>query len=114
LYKREKVLILLFIKLGKNPMTITIKDVEHIAQLAKLDFSPEEKKLIQKDLNQIIKYFNKLNELETSHVEPLSHAQDIVNKLRPDQVKPSLPVEEVLKNAPDRSGTFFKVPKVIK
>ena len=76
--------------------------------------SPEEKKIIQKDLNQIIQYFNQLNELDTSNVEPMSHAQNIVNKMRTDEVKDSLPLEEVLKNAPDKRDSFFKVPKLIR
>ncbi len=95
-------------------MSITIKDVEHIARLAKLDFSEAEKKRFQKDLSKILEYIEKLNELDTTHVEPLSHTQEIVNVMRKDEVKESLPVEEALRNAPSRQGNFFKVPKVIR
>lgn len=94
-------------------MSITVKDVEYIAELAKLELSEEEKRNFQKDLNQIVAYFEKLNELDTSAVEPLSHAREILNVMRKDRAKTSLPVDEALSNAPDRKGSFFKVPKVI-
>ncbi len=95
-------------------MAITIEQVEHIAKLAKLEFTEEEKKQFTSELNKILRYVEKLNELDTSNVEPLSHTTDITNVYRPDRIKDSLPVEEALKNAPDRSGNYFKVPKVIK
>jgi aspartyl-tRNA(Asn)/glutamyl-tRNA(Gln) amidotransferase subunit C len=94
-------------------MSISIKDVEKIAELARLNLTPEEKNKFTKQFNIILEYFNKLNELDTSRIEPLSHTLDISNIFREDQVQPSLPVEKVLENAPDKTGNYFKVPKVI-
>jgi len=95
-------------------MAISIQDVMHIAKLAKLTFSEAELEQFTRELNQIIEYVEKLNELDTSNVEPLSHTTAIHNVMRADQVTTSLPVEKVLENAPSREGNFFKVPKVVK
>ncbi len=95
-------------------MAITIQDVEHIAKLAKLTFTQKELEQFTRDLNQIIEYVAKLNELDTTNVEPLSHTTALQNVMRDDTVAPSLPVEQVLANAPSREGNFFKVPKVVK
>ena len=94
-------------------MPVTIKDVEHIAELARLEFSQEEKEKFTHQLNDILKYVEKLNELDTTNVEPLSHVIDLKNVFREDEVVPSLPTEEALKNAPAKKDTLFKVPKVI-
>ena len=94
-------------------MSVTIKDVEHVAKLARLEFTEEEKKMFTRQLNQILEYMEKLNELDTTNVEPLSHVIDLSNVFREDRVRPSCPVEEVLKNAPAKTEKFFKVPKVI-
>jgi aspartyl-tRNA(Asn)/glutamyl-tRNA(Gln) amidotransferase subunit C len=94
-------------------MAVTINDVEHIAKLARLEFSQEEKEKFMGQLNQILQYVEKLNELDTSNVEPLSHVIELQNVFRPDEVQPSIPAEEALKNAPAKKDTFFKVPKVI-
>ncbi len=94
-------------------MAVSIKDVEHIAQLAKLNFSEEEKAKFTEQFNEILAFMEKLDELDTSNVEPLSHVIELQNVLREDTVKPSLPTEEALKNAPAKTERFFKVPKVI-
>ncbi len=94
-------------------MSVTIKDVEHIAALARLEFSGEEKEKFTHQLNDILRYIEKLNELDTSNVEPLSHVIELSNVFRDDVVKPSISAEEALKNAPSKVDTFFKVPKVI-
>ena len=94
-------------------MPVTIKDVEHVAKLARLQFTEEEKVMFTRQLNQILEYMEKLNELDTSNVEPLSHVIELSNVFRDDKVQPSLPIEEALKNAPARADRFFKVPKVI-
>ncbi len=94
-------------------MPVTIKDVDHIAKLAKLSFSEEEKEKFTEQFNQILSFMEKLNELDTSNVEPLSHVIELQNVLRDDNVKPSLPTDEALKNAPAKDEKFFKVPKVI-
>ena len=94
-------------------MAVTLKDVEHVANLARLEFSEEEKKTLVNQLNRILEYMEKLNELNTSKVEPLSHVIPLTNVFREDKVKPSLSVSDVLKNAPAKTEKFFKVPKVI-
>ena len=95
-------------------MQITKENVEYIAALAKLEFSEADKARMAKDLARITDYIEKLNELNTEHVQPLFHPMDTTNVMREDQVKPSFPPEVALKNAPDSQDTFFKVPKVIK
>jgi aspartyl-tRNA(Asn)/glutamyl-tRNA(Gln) amidotransferase subunit C len=94
-------------------MAVTIKDVEHVAKLARLQFNEDELKKFTRQLNQILEYMEKLNELDTSNVEPLSHVIELSNVFREDAVRPSYPQAEVLKNAPAHDGKFFKVPKVI-
>ena len=94
-------------------MAVTIKDVEHIAKLAKLQFSEEEKVKFTEKFNDILAFIEKMNELDTSQVEPLSHVIELDNVFREDVVKPSLPTEDALKNAPAKTERFFKVPKVI-
>ncbi|HVN48293.1 MAG TPA: Asp-tRNA(Asn)/Glu-tRNA(Gln) amidotransferase subunit GatC [Bacteroidota bacterium] len=94
-------------------MSVTIKDVEHIAQLAKLEFSDAEKKTFTHQMNQILEYIEQLNRLDTSKIEPLSHVIELQNVFREDKTTPSTPTDEALKNAPSRTEEFFKVPKVI-
>jgi aspartyl-tRNA(Asn)/glutamyl-tRNA(Gln) amidotransferase subunit C len=94
-------------------MAVTIKDVEHIAELAKLEFSAEEKEMLTLQMNRILEYMEKLNTLDTSAVEPLSHVLELTNVFRTDEVKAGVSTEEALKNAPSRTEQFFKVPKVI-
>lgn len=92
---------------------VTKEDVEYIAKLAKLEYTDEEKEKFTKQFNTILGYIDKLNEVNTDGVEPLSHVIELSNVLREDEVGPSLPIGDVLKNAPSKSGSFFKVPKVI-
>ena len=94
-------------------MSITRKDVEYIAQLARLRFKDEELENFTHQLNEILNYVEKLNELDTDNVEPLSHPIENINVFRNDELKPSTQTDEALKNAPDRADEFFKVPKVI-
>jgi aspartyl-tRNA(Asn)/glutamyl-tRNA(Gln) amidotransferase subunit C len=94
-------------------MSVTIKDVEHIAALARLEFSEAEKQKFTSQLNTILEYVDQLNKLNTDNVEPLAQMVDAVNIVRPDQVKPALDPEQVMRNAPSKTETFFKVPKVI-
>jgi aspartyl-tRNA(Asn)/glutamyl-tRNA(Gln) amidotransferase subunit C len=94
-------------------VSVTLKDVEHIAELARLKFSDEELESFTHQLNQILEYVEKLNELDTENVEPLSHPVEGNNAFREDELKPSINREEALKNAPDSDDEFFKVPKVI-
>jgi aspartyl-tRNA(Asn)/glutamyl-tRNA(Gln) amidotransferase subunit C len=94
-------------------VAVTLKDVEHIAELARLKFSGEELENFTHQLNQILEYVEKLNELNTENVEPLSHPIEGNNAFRKDELKPSISREEAIKNAPDSDDEFFKVPKVI-
>ncbi len=94
-------------------MSVTLKDVEHIAELARLKFSKDELENFTHQLNQILEYMEKLNELDTKNIKPLSHPIEGNNIFREDELKPSISREEALKNAPDSDDEFFKVPKVI-
>ena len=88
-------------------------EIEKIAELARLSLKPEEKKKLEKDLDAILAYVEKLKSLNTDKVEPTSHVLDLENVFRPDQVKPSNVRDNVLNHAPSREGKFFKVPKVV-
>jgi len=88
--------------------------VEKLASLARLKFDDPEKAAIKNDLQKMIRFVEKLNELDTSGVEPLLHMSDNVNVLRADEVKGSISRKEGLKNAAIHDEQFFKVPKVIK
>lgn len=94
-------------------MSVTKKDVEHIAQLANLEFNDVEKETLTHEMNGILQHMEKLNGLDTSNVEPLAQVVELQNVFRADEVKPSIPTDEALKNAPDKTGEHFKVPKVI-
>lgn len=88
--------------------------IENLASLARLYFDDEEKKEIRSDLQRMIAFIDKLNELNTEGVEPVLHMSDGSNVFREDEISPSISREEALKNAPSTDGVFFKVPKVIK
>jgi aspartyl-tRNA(Asn)/glutamyl-tRNA(Gln) amidotransferase subunit C len=94
-------------------MAVSIEDVKHIAELARLKFSEDELQNYTHQLNEILGYMEKLNELDTSNVEPLSYPVEMTNVFREDIAVPSVSAEEALKNAPDKDDKFFKVPKVI-
>lgn len=92
---------------------ITMEQVEHVARLARLHLSEEEKKIFSNQLNQILSYMEKLNELDTSGVEPTSHVLPISNVFKDDAVEKSIPLDEALANAPQREEGFYRVPRVI-
>ncbi len=94
-------------------MSVTLKDVEHVAALARLSFSDEEKLKLTGELNAILAYMEQLNTLDTSSVEPLSHVIELKNVFREDVRVESLSREDALKNAPAATEKFFRVPKVI-
>lgn len=94
-------------------MKISKKDVEYVAKLARLKLSEEEKEKFTNQLDQILKYVDKLNELDTEKVKPTSHVLPLKNVFRKDKVGKSLKVEKALENAPEKARGFFKVPKVI-
>jgi aspartyl-tRNA(Asn)/glutamyl-tRNA(Gln) amidotransferase subunit C len=89
------------------------EDVEHVARLARLALSDDEKERMRQQLDRILGYIAKLNELDTEGVEPTSHAVRLVNVMRDDEVRPSLPAEVMLANAPERAGELFRVPRII-
>jgi len=92
---------------------ITKKEVEYVARLARLRLTEEEKEKYTKQLGDILKYIDKLKELDTDKVEPTSHVLGLSNVFREDRVKPSLQQEEILANAPEVEASHFKVKKVI-
>ena len=94
-------------------MKISKEEVEHVALLARLKFSENEKDRFTIQLNRILEYMDQLGKLNTSHIEPTFHAVARVNIFREDSVKSSLPRDLSLKNAPDRDRGFFRVPKII-
>ena len=88
--------------------------VDKLSHLARLKFDTSEKEEIKKDLQKMIAFVEKLNELDTTGVEPLLHMSDEINVLRQDEIKGSISREDALKNAPLHDEQFFKVPKVIR
>jgi aspartyl-tRNA(Asn)/glutamyl-tRNA(Gln) amidotransferase subunit C len=94
-------------------LRITRELVDHVARLARLDLAAEETERMQGQLGDILGYIGLLDELDLSDISPTSHVIDMVNVMRDDEVKPSLPVEKGLANAPEREGTAFKVPRII-
>jgi aspartyl-tRNA(Asn)/glutamyl-tRNA(Gln) amidotransferase subunit C len=94
-------------------MSVTKNDVKKIAELARLEFSESEIENYTSEMNKILGYVEKLNELNTENVEPLSHPIENNNVFRDDVVKLSTDREKALSNAPDSTSEHFKVPKVI-
>lgn len=105
-------------------MKVTDKDVTYVADLANLELTDQERLRMLKDLNSILEYIDRLNELDTSNVPPMAQISDkfggieessnrFSHVLRDDVVVPCLPHQDALKNAPETDGVFFKVPKVI-
>jgi aspartyl-tRNA(Asn)/glutamyl-tRNA(Gln) amidotransferase subunit C len=94
-------------------MSVTKKDVNYVADLARLQLSEEETESLVSDMNQILDYMTTLEELDTSDVEPLEHVIDLEYRLRDDKAKEPLSHEEALKNAPDADTDYFRVPRVI-
>ena len=88
--------------------------IDKLAHLSRLEFGEEEKQEIKNDLQKMIGFIDKLNELDTSGVEPLLHMSENVNIFRKDEVTGSISKEDVFKNAPLHDEQFFKVPKVVK
>lgn len=91
---------------------INIKDVEHVAKLARLDLTQDEKEKFTKQLGDILKYVEQMNEVDTQGVVPMAHAFDIVNVMREDKVVYEQTKEQLMANAPDEENGFFKVPKI--
>lgn len=92
---------------------ITMRDVEHVARLSRLALTDQEKERMRRELDGILSYIDKLRALDTANVPPTSHAVPMTNVMREDEPRPSLAQDEMLANAPERSGEFFRVPKII-
>ena len=91
---------------------ITIKDVEHVAKLARLELTEDEKEMFTRQLGDVLKNVDAMNEVDTSNVEPMAHAIDFVNVMREDKVFYEQTKEELMKNAPYEEDGFFRVPKI--
>ena len=94
-------------------MEVELSLVDKLATLAKLRFEPAEKEAIRTDLEKILGFMEKLNELDTTGVEPLVYISDAETVLREDNIVQTITRQEALQNAPAQDGTYFKVPKVI-
>ena len=88
-------------------------DVDGVARLARLHLTDAESERLREQLSAILSYIDKLRALDTERVEPTSHAVPLVNVMRDDAPEPCLPAEDMLANAPDRQGDFFRVPRII-
>jgi aspartyl-tRNA(Asn)/glutamyl-tRNA(Gln) amidotransferase subunit C len=104
-----------------KPATVTLEDVNRVAELASLELQPEEATRMLQDLNSILGYIDQLNELDTSSVTPMAQVSELLGgsvagfgeTLRQDVVQPSIDRAAVMQSAPETDGRFFKVPKVI-
>lgn len=94
-------------------MKITRAQVERVAQLSRLALSKDELNALTSDMDAILGYVDKLNELDTDHIVPTAHAVPMENAFRDDVARPSLGTEKALQNAPEESDGCFLVPKVI-
>tara|TARA_B100001250_G_scaffold378721_1_gene368783 strand:- start:35 stop:322 length:288 start_codon:yes stop_codon:yes gene_type:complete len=94
-------------------MTIDLKTVKHISKLSRISINEEKAKKLEKDLNSIFEFIEKLNELDTTKIEPLTSIADTVLQLRKDEIKSSNIRDQILKNSPDENKDFFVVPKVV-
>ena len=91
---------------------ITIKDVEHVAKLARLELSEEEKKMFTGQLSDVLAHVEKMNQVNTEGIEPMNHPIDFSNVMRDDVVHYEHTREELMANAPDVEQDYFKVPKI--
>lgn len=89
------------------------KEVEHTAWLAHIKLSEKEKILFTKQFNDILNYFKKIDEVNTADVQPTYHVLDLLNVYREDEITPSLPAKETLKNAPRKEKQFLKAPRIV-
>ena len=91
---------------------ITKDDVRHVAKLARLELTEEETEKYSKQLGDILKYVEQMNEVDTTNVEPLSHVVDFNNVMREDEISYDCTKEQLMMNAPEEENGFFKVPKI--
>jgi aspartyl-tRNA(Asn)/glutamyl-tRNA(Gln) amidotransferase subunit C len=88
-------------------------DVKYVAHLARIALTPEEEQKLGAQLGHILAYIEKLKELDVANVEPTAHAIPLANVTRPDELRPSLPHEEAMRNAPAQAKGLFVVPKIL-
>jgi len=88
-------------------------DIKYVAHLARLQLTPDEEKKLGAQLGNILGYIEKLNKLDVSGVEPTAHAVPMINVTRPDEIRPSLPHDDALRNAPAQANGLFIVPKIV-
>ena len=88
-------------------------DIQYVAHLARIALTPDEEKKLAAQLGDILGYIEKLKELDVANVEPTAHAVPLVNVTRADEIRPSLPHDEALRNAPRQAGGLFIVPKIV-
>ena len=94
-------------------MTIDLKTVKHISKLSRISIDDQKAKKLEKDLNSIFKWIEKLNELNTDNVEPLTSIAETALRLRKDQILSKNIREDILKNSPKDNKDYFVVPKVV-
>lgn len=94
-------------------MKISKQEVEHVANLARLNLSENELETMTGQLDNILSYVDKLEQLDTSDVQPTTHVFSVSNAFRDDEVVESLPQDEAVKNGPQQNGEFFQVPRII-
>ena len=88
--------------------------IDKLARLSQLEFNSDTKAKMEDDLNKILAFVDKLNEVDTENIEPLIYLNEEKNKLREDEIGEHLPKEKALKNAPSKDSDYFKVPTVLK
>ena len=93
-------------------MALTIEEVKHVAHLARLRLSEEELNKLQIDLSHILDHIDMLKEVDVSDVPPTAQVTDLVNVMRDDDLRPSLPREDVLANAPEQRDGMFRVKEI--
>jgi aspartyl-tRNA(Asn)/glutamyl-tRNA(Gln) amidotransferase subunit C len=94
-------------------MKIDKETLQKIAHLARLEFDEKDAEKMMQDMTNLVSFVEKLNEVDTTGIEPLTTMSHEINMLREDEVKPHLPHEEALKNAPKKDSDYFRVPKVL-
>lgn len=96
----------------RRSSAISRKEIKHIAWLAKVDLTKKEEEFFTKQLNQILNYFRKIDEVDTKGAPPTYHVVELTNVLRPDEVKPSKP-SKVIQNVPESKSGYVKAPRII-
>jgi aspartyl-tRNA(Asn)/glutamyl-tRNA(Gln) amidotransferase subunit C len=100
-------------KSSLHPVSSPKIDIHYVAHLARLSLTPEEEKSFEGQLGHVLEYIKQLEKVDVSNVEPTAHAFPLVNVTRADVVKPSLPHEEAMRNAPAQVRGLFQVPKIV-